>query len=142
MAFETVTGSVPGFNPKTMKVGESKDAYLKDVTMKPNKFGSTNFDLVCVDPGNGVEYPFYGAGNLKWIAKNIAAVKGMTERDPKQTANEERDAKLLGYLVRITYLGETEKNGKKTPKFTVARDPERALKDATLPTNDCAAVPF
>lgn len=144
MGFETITAT-KSFNPRTLGVGQSKDAYLKDVVIEDNKFNSKNYNFIMVDPLTGHEFKAFGVSNLKWVAKNIAASKGLIEADPKFKEPIAKAGLMLGTLVRITATEEfTNKQGKPDKKFAMACDPEVTLDGAKFQaqTQNVQNIPF
>lgn len=118
----------------SLKPGEHVTIYLKGVVCEKNqKYGTDSFNFIGVDPETGTEKKILTGGEAKYVAMNIAAFQGMIERKPEKQLEEERDANMVGHLVRITRLGEYKnKKGQTISKFMFGVDYSKKLVDASF----------
>ena len=127
MGFETVTGASTVSLSK-LPVGESVTGYLKGIHEEMGKFGK-QYNLIMTTEDGSSDFKVYPAGTAKYVAQNIAQSIGMAKFEKADPVNVERDAKLLGHLIRITKTGHyIQKNtGKEVSSFQFDRDPEKKI---------------
>lgn len=127
MGFETVTGA-GSIALSKLAVGEAVTGYLKAISEEMGKFGK-QYNLIMQPEDGGTEFKVYPAGTAKYVAQNIAQHIGMAKFDKATPDAVERDAKMLGHLIRITKTGSyvQKATGKEVATFQFDRDPEKKL---------------
>jgi len=137
MSFEAHSGTRKVF---ANKIEEPMTGYLTGSYKDPvqNKFGNHNLLLTFKDT-DGSEFEVVTVGTLNYLAKNLMIHQGVEELPVglKQDTVE-RDAALLGKLVRITPDGSyINKAKKEIKKFKIEVD-----KTKTLDTLAAEETPF
>lgn len=127
MGFETVTGTTSK-SLKDLADGAAITGYLKGILPEEGKFG-TQYNFSMVNNETGEEFKLYPAGTAKYVAQNIAQHLGLAKFEKAKPENVANDAKLVGYLVRITKTGSyiQKATGKQISTFEFARDPDKKL---------------
>lgn len=137
MSFETHSGTRKVF---ANKIEEPMTGYLTGSYKDPvqNQFGNHNLLLTFKDT-DGSEFEVVTVGTLGYLAKNLM-IKAGVEVMPATLKPEtvEKDAALLGKLIRITPDGTyTNKAKKEIKKFKIEVD-----KTKTLDTLAAEETPF
>jgi hypothetical protein len=127
MSFEAHSGTKKIFASKIEEpvVGFLTGAYIDPVA---NQFGNHN-NILTLKEESGAEFEVVAVGTLGYLVKNLCMKAGtLAKNDKVKEETIEKDAALLGHLIRITPDGSYMNKAKKEiKKFKIEVDKTKAM---------------